>query len=83
MWLPTSLAAARVLGHKRSRVCVSVVKERPRCRAVILRGGLQPRLVDGVWDGRWAKNADHERIWLSEGMRKQMRRMIAEGVWTR
>jgi hypothetical protein len=82
MWLPTSLKTARMLRGTRSRVCVAVTQERPRCRAAILRAGLRPWLVDGVWCGL-AEIPDGGPVTLSPGMRSQMRRMIAEGVWDR
>jgi hypothetical protein len=57
------------------------IRERPVCRKAILRMRLAPSLVDGVWDGKHAVHADGRRSLMSDGMRREMRRMIEEGVW--
>src|SRR5574340_53981 len=64
------------------------VRERPRCRAAILRLGLKPwRGAEGYWAG-WSAEVAHEtcpgkvqRAALSDGMAKQMRRMLWERRW--
>jgi hypothetical protein len=61
-----------------------MLKERPRLRSFIRHHKLRPHLVAGRWDGYNAAQ-DWEggvrRVWLSEGLRKQMKKMIAEGCW--
>lgn len=62
-------------------VLMAAIKERPLCRKTILNRKLSPFLVNGTWDGRRSVNPEGTRGWLSEGMRRQMRKMILEGVW--
>jgi hypothetical protein len=57
-------------------------KERPGCRKAILKLGLRPLTVEGEWDGSRSVDETGERGSLSDGLRKQMRRMIAEGHWS-
>ncbi len=47
------------------------IKERPVCRNAILRMGLAPLLVEGVWDGRHAVHADGRRSSMSDSMRRR------------
>ena len=59
-----------------------VGKERPRCRQVILKHRLRPNERDGKWDGFSARTPEGEWVHLSEGLAKQMRRMMAEKHWS-
>ena len=61
---------------KRTRL---ILRERPRCRSMILRLQLRPHLnAQGLWDRRAISG---EVISLSEGMRIQVKKMILEGCW--
>jgi hypothetical protein len=57
------------------------IKERPLCRKAILKLGIAPFLTNGIWDGRHAVDKEGQRGSPSDGMRKQMRKMVDEGVW--
>ncbi len=59
------------------------IRERPKCREFIVRHRYRPFLVDGKWDGHSVCKRDGSRVTLffSGEMRKQMRKMIAEGYW--
>jgi len=54
-------------------------KARPQCRRVILRDGLVP-VYETQINLLFATNADRLWIHLSDGMRTEMFRLIAEGV---
>lgn len=57
-----------------------ILKERPTCRKVIIRRKLKPLLnSEGEWEGYMGISPDGTRGSLSEGMRRQMRKMINEG----
>ena len=57
------------------------IRERPLCRKAILRLGLRPNLdARGEWDGRTALRGT-ELLRITDGMKKQMRLMVAEGRW--
>jgi hypothetical protein len=58
-------------------------KERPRCRLAIINHELRPFIDerDGVWNGFQALRSNGKRTFLSDGMRKQMGRMLREGYW--
>jgi len=56
-------------------------RERPRCREVIIERGLTPWPSPSEWDSRTAKRPDGTRTNLSDGLRKQMGVMLAEGFW--
>lgn len=58
------------------------VKERSVCRRVILVHGLKPFLVNSQWDGRRCLNPNGTHSTLSDGMRRQMKLMLAEGCWS-
>jgi hypothetical protein len=60
---------------------MSTAKERPGCRKAILNLGIQPYLVNGAWDGETALSRNGMRSDMSDGLRKQMRLMVAEGHW--
>jgi hypothetical protein len=74
-----------------------VTKERPRCRQVIKEQGLRPAFAFDTAAGlrvrplkpgeRWRSYfacapGDDRPIWLTDGMRKQMKTMLAEGCFT-
>ncbi|MGD1157510.1 MAG: hypothetical protein ABSA41_17020 [Terriglobia bacterium] len=57
-------------------------RERPQCRKQIIKHHLRPRLEDGRWDGTATElESGNQRIFLSDGMRKQMGKMLWEGYW--
>ena len=58
-----------------------MIRERPQCRRVIQEQGLKPYLVDGEWDGLYCHNPDGTHSEMSDGFRKQMKKMVAEGHW--
>jgi len=60
----------------------NIPKERPRCRKVIIGVGLRPLVVNGKWDGRSSSYTDGREAYISDGLRKQMKRMIVEGCWS-
>jgi hypothetical protein len=60
---------------------MSTIKKRPGCRRAILNLGIRPYLVDGEWDGETALSANRMRSDMSDGLRDQMRLMVAEGYW--
>jgi hypothetical protein len=60
----------------------NIPKERPRCRKVIIEAGLRPLVVNGKWDGRSSLYANGREAYISDGLRKQMKRMIVEGYWS-
>ena len=60
---------------------MQTIKARPRCRSLLIQWKLTPYTYDGVWDGHSANGRDGEQTWLSDGLRKEMRRMIGEGYW--
>ena len=57
------------------------IKERPLCRKAILDMELSPLLVNGVWNGKRAVGKDGRQSSLSDGMKRQMRKMVQEGAW--
>jgi hypothetical protein len=57
------------------------IRERPRCRKVIVEKGLSPNLVNEKWDRMCTRDPDGRLAFMSDGLRKQMRKMIAEGFW--
>jgi hypothetical protein len=58
------------------------IKERPQCRKAIISLGLQPHLANGIWDGlSYIAPDGHYSIGMSEGMERQMRKMVQEGYW--
>ncbi len=58
------------------------IKERPRCRRAILQLKLHPFLDQGEWNGVTAVDPEGKRLHLSDGLKKQMRRMAAaESCW--
>ncbi len=57
------------------------IKERPRCRKVIVERGYRPYLVDREWDGLHCVDPDGRRTGMSDGLRLQMKKMILEGYW--
>lgn len=68
---------------KRGRIKMGLyTKERPRCRKAICDKSLSPcRDAKGYWDGYSALTPDGRRAFLSEGVEKQMRKMLWEGYW--
>jgi hypothetical protein len=57
------------------------IRERPICRKQILEFALRPHLgPTGKWDERF-EDPGGEVGEMSDGMRKQMRLMISQGVW--
>jgi hypothetical protein len=56
-------------------------KERPGCRKAILNLGISPYLINGEWDGETALSTNGTRSDMSDGLRDQMRLMVAEGHW--
>jgi hypothetical protein len=61
---------------------MSTAKERPGCRKAILNLGIRPYLdANGEWDGETALSRNGMRSDMSDGLRKQMRLMVAEGHW--
>ncbi len=73
----------RVRSLMGSPVHGAYAKERPRCRGVIVREGYVPwrEHDEGWWDGFSAQRPDGRRVFLSEGLKKQMRKMLWEGAW--
>ena len=55
-------------------------KERPLCRKMILKKKLIPVSFSGEWSKYQAVNEEGKRVHLSDGMGKQMARMIADGT---
>lgn len=56
-------------------------KERPICRATIIRSGWRPEPEPESWSGETALAPDGQKIRLTPGFRKQMGKMIEEGYW--
>jgi hypothetical protein len=57
-------------------------KERPLCRIAIADNlKLKPHIVDGLWDGHSYEDADGVHSGMSEGLRRQMAKMLEEGFW--
>lgn len=56
-------------------------KERPLCRAAIEKFGLRPFMVRGKWNGFQAVRPDGRLSHLSAGLKKQLRKMLAENRW--
>ncbi len=54
-------------------------RERPMCRQAIISRSLAPFPSAAEWDGFSASMSDGSRTFLSDGLIKQMARMIAEG----
>ena len=63
-----------------SRMISKMTKERPRCRRYIIEQGLQPYPSVDEWDGT-AFSRDGSHAFLTPGLKKQMRIMIAEGYF--
>ncbi len=57
------------------------MKEHPNCRKVILRDGILPYIVGGVWDNFTVVGREGRYVGLSDNMRLQIRKMVREGVW--
>lgn len=59
------------------------IRERPRARAFILKHGYRPLIENGKWDGYTVVDRDGKRasIFFSGELRKQMRKMLAEGAF--
>jgi hypothetical protein len=64
-----------------TRMRAMSVKERPQCRKLILERRLSPYPSHMEWDGLQAIDETGERSHLSEGMRRQMARMIWQGLF--
>jgi len=58
----------------------NIGKERPKCRRFIIEQAYRPEVEKGKFTGR-AHRKEGGFCWLSDGLRRQMRRMIAEGYW--
>ena len=61
----------------------SQIKERPQMRAAIVSQGLSPFIENGRWDGFRAKDpqSQNRRCCMGDALKKQMRKMVAEGFW--
>ena len=61
---------------------MSTAKERPGCRKAILNLGISPYLnANGEWDGETALSRNGTRSDMSDGLRDQMRLMVAQRYW--
>jgi hypothetical protein len=59
-------------------------RERPLCRKVITSRGFRPEFDDlGRWNGWRAIRPDGSIIWITEGLRIEMKKMLQEGFWER
>lgn len=65
----------------RDLVFGDMTKERPKCREGIVKAGLRPNPDVENWNGETALDPNGREIFLSPGVRTQMRRMIKEGYW--
>jgi len=63
--------------NQRIEAIARAAKPRPQCRRMILKNGLQPRWYHGAL---WAQTVTRPAIDLTDGMRKEMSRMIMEGA---
>jgi DNA-directed RNA polymerase subunit RPC12/RpoP len=77
---PTECNACKMWRRYRRRhpITSSAAKERPRCRRAIIERGLTPWPAVDAWDGVSAKTPDGQHVSLSDGMRKELRKMIVE-----
>ena len=58
------------------------IRERPGCRKAILNLGISPYLdANGEWDAETATHGNGTRSDMSDGLRDQMRLMVAQGYW--
>ena len=75
---PTTPTGIFVLGSMRGIGAM----ERPRCRKQIIAGKLRPYIGElGFWDGFTARDPSGRKVFLSDGMKLQMGRMLREGYW--
>ncbi len=58
---------------------MSRAKERPICRKSLLH--LHPNPTPHTWDGETALDGDGTIVKLTDGQKKQMRKMLSEGYW--
>jgi hypothetical protein len=65
----------------RDLVFGSMAKERPRARQVIIKVGLRPNPDVENWNGETALDENGREVFLTSGVRTQMRKMIREGYW--
>jgi hypothetical protein len=56
-------------------------KERPQCRKAIEKLRITPHIVNGTWDGHSYWSDGKFGTGMSEGLRRQLRKMVKEGVW--
>jgi hypothetical protein len=69
-------------GKKGKAGNIMITTERPLCRKIILKRGLQPFIQSGKWDGLYHTTPDGGvGSGFSDGLRKQMTRMVEEGHW--
>ncbi len=58
------------------------IRERPMCRRQIGKFKLRPcENPPGWWNGYSALDSDDHKFFLSSGMKAEMRKMVAEGIW--
>jgi hypothetical protein len=61
---------------------MSQIRSRPGCRKAIVNLSISPYLdSNGEWDGETALSRNGTRSDMSDGLRDQMRLMVAEGYW--
>jgi len=65
----------------RDLVFGDMAKERPKCRESIIRLRLRPNPDVESWNGETALDENGREVFLTPGVRTQMRKMIREGHW--
>lgn len=60
---------------------ITNTKERPLCRKWIIENDCRPRVIDGEWNGKNVMDCNGHSIFLSNGLMKQMRKMVRECHW--
>ncbi len=66
--------------ERAARVSAKLSRPRPKCREQLVRLGLRPLIVNGEWNGD-AIDGEGRRVGLSNGMYKELRRMVVEGLF--
>ena len=77
---PSACNLCRFYRQRRIRYPIrsTSAKERPKCRITIVNQGLTPWPCVEAWDGFSAKTQNGDRTFLSDGLNKQMRKMVGE-----